>query len=869
MLTRDINQPVTISLNTDLKIQVQAISEGALRIVANGEESAPSSLDRYHFLHPVTCTSACHVTDTETSIEIRHEAAQLRIDKQSGSLKWLTSDGSDLHGEILLADEKTGLRLSLDIHDEEALYGLGDVANTGINRLGSTAEIWVRHRTAGTPIPYVMSPRGWALLIAGTERHFLDIGHTREEELVIQSDNGGLDFILFTAPDLPAMLNRLTSIVGRPPLLPIWAYGLTYCGNIGSSEREVIDSALRFRQEGIPCDVFSLNQGWTEGSEEVDFSTNKHWHSGRFPTAAQAAALPFTFIDTLRKHGFKLSLLLYCDHDLTVAEELLADNPNAAQGETSPFWYTHLRSFVEQGVTSFRLSWQNQSQIDDQRAWHNGMTSQGLHNLYPLLLSKQMHNGYREQTGRRPAIQTVAGFTGIQQFAATASGNYDSRESAVVAMINLGLAGHAHATTDIDVGTREGIHSGFLGAWAHMDSRSFFRHPAFLTSELKGLLRRYARLRYQLFPYLYTAAYYAHCTGMPIVRAMPLQYPHDPQCRHLTTQYMLGDDLLVTVFTDRVYLPDGVWVDYWSGKRIKGPLSFTYSCPDHAAGPLFVREGAIIPMWPVMDFVGQKATEVMQLHVYPSVSRSFTLYEDDGESFDYEQQRYALTSIHCRTEEDRTILEIGKRSGTYAAMPERRSYELYIYAYRKPARIRISGEEGSGDMLEQKQNWHYDRKNGVIKLKVLDVDSERHSLRIEMLFWHADTRAQASQYPTNVAAEDPASSHESGPHQARRHPAVDKAVQHIHDNLHQDLSFQHVAKHIHIHPSYLSRLFAQEMGQPYSDYVTQQRMEQAKKMIEAGLRVQEAAASLGYQDPNYFSRVFRSYWGKPPTAFKS
>src|SRR5207244_2325986 len=110
-----------------------------------------------------------------------------------------------------------------------------------------------------------------------------------------------------------------------------------------------------------------------------------------------------------------------------------------------------------------------------------------------------------------------------------------------------------------------GVHFGFLQPWSQHNNWAYARQPWFLGKQAEAIFRDYARLRYSLMPYIYSAAHVGHLTSMPILRPMPLMYPDDLRLADCTTQYMLGDSLLVTAFTDTVYLPEGRWIDYWTG----------------------------------------------------------------------------------------------------------------------------------------------------------------------------------------------------------------------------------------------------------------------------------------------------------------
>ena len=161
------------------------------------------------------------------------------------------------------------------------------------------------------------------------------------------------------------------------------------------------------------------------------------------------------------------------------------------------------------------------------------------------------------------------------------------------------------------------------------------REPWYFGPEATDIVRRYVKLRYALFPYLYSLAHEAHRTGLPVIRAMPLAFPGDPNAVGKDLQYMLGPSLLVAPVVDdsdarSVYLPDGAWIDYWTGEVIEGPANITVNAPLDTL-PLFVRGGAIIPMMPPANRIPEGRIDPLIAAIYPHGDSVYTLLEDDSE----------------------------------------------------------------------------------------------------------------------------------------------------------------------------------------------------------------------------------------------
>ncbi|RKN79002.1 TIM-barrel domain-containing protein [Paenibacillus ginsengarvi] len=758
------NKLLNLTLQSGGHMRIQVVAPDTFRIhISAGDDFREPALIRYGILDSRQRDTVCTVNDRADVLDIRTERAQLRVEKSSGRIELMNARGETLtrHAIPPWSDPQRGFGAEFLLDEQERVYGLGDETRERIQKRGHRANMWVTNVKAYAPIPFLMSSKGWGLLINTTWRHAVDVGKAVNDRLRFWGRRGELDYFLFAGETLSDLLQSYTSVAGKPQILPIWAYGLTFVCNEQANAREMIDDALSFRREGIPCDLIGLEPGWMEKC--YDYSVTKNWHSDRFAIPHWLPdGGPSTFFGALERLGFKLSLWLCADYDMSLHEErLIREKENTGGGSrglsaeeegfqrTHPddyeqdtklqypvymdrvtkhdeAWYTHLSKFVRQGVSAFKLDGAQQVLDHPDRLWGNGMIDEEMHNLYPILLAKQMHLGFKEQTGHRPMIYTAGGFAGIQQYAATWAGDTGGGPKPLVSLLNHGLSGHANTSCDMEVFTPAGLHFGFLQPWSQVNSWAYWRHPWLLDKKMLAMFKMYAKLRYRLLPYIYSAAHVAARTGMPIIRAMPLAYPNDPKSDHLLEQYMFGDSFLVAAFTDQVYLPEGEWIDYWTKERYTGPQTVDCKIPAYAGGALFVRAGAIIPEWPEMDYVGEKSVERLGLQVYTHGDCNFTLYEDDGTTFQYEEGNVAETRIECRTQQTGVVLRISPRTGMYEGMPANRSYDILIHSDTKPACIEINGAKLPERVVKRNRDdascgvegegWDYDPSLRAVRL---------------------------------------------------------------------------------------------------------------------------------------------------------
>jgi alpha-glucosidase (family GH31 glycosyl hydrolase) len=746
MLSRDIQT------QTGATIRVDVVSESIFRIrVADDGDIHEGALNRYGVLRgdwpevPCTTFSGFGVAEFETA------SARLSVRLDDGRIAL-----ADASGQALLAQAAApvsrwsdGFRAEFALREDERLYGQGDETRERLNKRGHANRMVICNVDSYVPIPFLMSTGGWGLFLNTTWFHHYDAGATDPNRLVYSAPQGGLDYYLIAGESLPVLLDRYTQLCGRPQLLPQSGYGLTFvCDERGVRARDVLYEAYEFRRHEIPCDTIGLEPDWME--RHYDFSVDKDWSKERFhiPFWLQGNSRA-TFTAGLKNMGFKLSLWLCCDYDVTEHEERLLGNDwprtkpwQSGRGADNTFqdphfiptytdkitkpgvaWFDHLKRFVDDGASAFKMDGANQVNFHPDRKWRNGMDDEEMHNLYPVLMNKQMSVGFREHTGRRSMVYSSGGYAGIQQFAATWAGDTGGNAGPLTSILNHGLSGHSNANCDMEVWSAEGIHFGFFQSWSQVLSWHMYNQPWFQGEELLGLFTFYSRLRYRLLPYIYSAAHVANRTGLPISRAMPLAYPDDPECADLTRQYLFGDSFLTAAFTEKVYLPEGTWIDYWTGAEHTGPCWVPNEYPEDRGGVLFVKAGAIIPQWPPMLHVGHRPVDTLTLEIFPGPDSEFTLYEDDGESLAHLDGAVAVTHISCQRIGDAIELTISPRVGDYEGMPETRRFTCKMHLPEPPKGVAVNGAEVESEYGD-----------GVLTF-TLDEDTERHlssTARVEL-----------------------------------------------------------------------------------------------------------------------------------------
>ncbi|MBE6612512.1 MAG: DUF5110 domain-containing protein [Ruminococcaceae bacterium] len=573
--------------------------------------------------------------------------------------------------------------IAITLSESELFYGTGEGANDRIELRGRAYQNWVRYQYNEIPIPMVISNEGWAVFLNARARTFFDIGGRDANALQCLFEDDELDLFFLTGDSYTDILKKYHLLTGKSMLLPKWAYGLSYIAPIFSDQMEVLADIERFRREHIPLDHVSLEPGWTE--KFYDYSTNPVWDIKQFHVAHwefdRKDPSPKIFPSALHRLNCKLSLWRCIRYDLTAeAERQIAGGTVEEYGEP---WYAHLAKQVSIGVDGFKLDPADIVCCFDRMKrprCFNGLTSMQMHNYNQILLTKQVYEGFTEQTNKRSMHHYSGGYSGIQKWSASTTGDNGGELGAMIWLETLALSGHMNTTIDMNIHFKESMHFGMLVPWAHLNAWLGVDQPWYAGDAQHKMFVEYARMRYRILPYIYSAALEGREESVPMIRPMPMAFPEDAAIARSDRQYMLGEDLLVAAYADKVHLPAGRWIDAWTGEEYVGPLDIDpYIPPENRGGGLFIRGGAIIPGWRDRDYMAQYDDSEISLDIYPDGDRTYIFREDDGVSLDYETQDSCQTVITVTETPEKLTVNIGARVGDYAGKPERRTWLVRVH----------------------------------------------------------------------------------------------------------------------------------------------------------------------------------------------
>lgn len=632
-----------------------------------------------------------------TSRTVRLSTRRGTLDFHFADASWELHDARGI-GVFSAAPRSLGFageqaRLSLSLTETESLFGLGESAGT-FNKRGLVREFWntdvLGHAPAIHPglrsmyvsIPFAISlrdGRAAGLFWDNPARQTWDLGQTQLHRWQMTAASGEIDLYLFLGPTLSEIASRYAELTGHMPLPPRWALGYQQCRYSYESRARVERIARRFRRRQIPCDALYLDIHHMDGYRVFTFGK-------KFPKPAQ-------LISKLAKQGFKVVTIVdpgvKDDPQFGVlkrgrAENAFVKEPNGRQdfigkvwpgearfpdflnGHVRAWWSGEQSRLIKLGVagfwndmnepTNFALPTKTLPENCRHHTDHGPARHADVHNLYGMEMARASRKSCLvHHPEARPFVITRAGYAGVQRYALVWTGDnssvWEHLADSVQMLLNLGLSGVPFCGSDV---------GGFLGnatpellvRWTQMAAFTpFFRNHSNLDTinqepwafgpETEALCRRAIELRYQLLPYLYGLFVEAHRHGTPIMRPLFWHYQNDPVAVATSDQFLLGPDLLVAPILRQgavarsVYLPRGVWFNFRTGARLVGPQHVVAEAPLDTI-PLFTRAGAVIPMAALQQFVGQRPTETINLHLWPGTPCVLPWYEDDGASMAYE-----------------------------------------------------------------------------------------------------------------------------------------------------------------------------------------------------------------------------------------
>jgi len=602
-----------------------------------------------------------------------------------------------------------GLLIEIPLDPKEQIYGFG-LQMKSHNQRGLKKVIRVNSDPvadtgdAHAPVPFYVSTKGYGVLVdtcryaafwCGAHRRVRQSAtKPREASMVIEIPGArGVDVYLFAGPTLKNAVQRYNLFSGGGVLPPVWGLGVWYRTYALADEAIVRRHADYFRQSHVPCDVFGFEPAWQTHS----YSCTYTWDKKRFPH-------PEKLVADLSGAEFKVSLWehvfthpdapfygelkkLAGDHE--VWGGLVPDlSVRAARRIFADF---HEREFVDRGIANFKLDECDNSDFrpepwsfPEHAVFPSGMDGEQMHSMLGVLYQRTIAALYRKKNRRTLGQARSSHALAAPLPFVLYSDLYDHRDY-LRALVNSCFSGllwspelrQAESIEDLLRRVQSVVFSphALVNAFQvknppwmqfHMDRNN---RDELLKDwrDAEKEVRRWFELRMSLVPYLYAcmARYWAE--GVPPIRALVMEWPEDQSTWNVDNQWLVGDGLLAApVFwperSRKVYLPKGGWYDFWTRQRYEGGRTVEVSAPVDRF-PLFARENTILPLAKPVEFVRRETVFEITAHVFGDTPAPFTLFEDDGWTYDFEKGAYTLVELSWKDGEGDVLRKVERFPG--------------------------------------------------------------------------------------------------------------------------------------------------------------------------------------------------------------
>ena len=669
------------------------------------------------------------VSDEGSYIKIATGDMVIRAQKSPFRLQMYQGDNQTLLAKDADADGMYWQDNSIGVHRIEGPgsggkfgFGGGDHGDTGsLNKNSGFGGFTVTH--GRVPVPFFMSTSGYGVFL-----------NTVSKNTAFDSTGGFytddyLDYWFMAGPSFKSMLGNYSELTGGMNLFPKWAYGfmVSKYGNDNATQDEFIDWIHWLRDGGHPDD--DGGNGWPIDCYVFDYGWRgakwnpHHWD----PTRFYDLAAMFAEADSL---GFHVGL--HNNRGTPEAHDGNFTNPVYAE----EWWQAHCNPVIVPGYGDW--FWPDEFDVVGD-------------NLMANRSAKVVHEKWLElTTQQRPMFMTRGGFAN-HHFAAAWSGdignNISTMNKQIVNQQAVGLSGYPWFSHDLGGFFTKPSDNLYIRWVAEFGSFCSImrthghdgREPWLYSTNAQGILRKYLKLRYKLFPYIYTSAWQGTSEGIPMMRAMALEYQDNSTAWTKQNQYFWGDWFLVAPALSEnatnvsVWIPPGDWYDYFNGTKYTGPADIVVSAALDEI-PVFVKAGAIIPMGPEIRYADELPLNEITLDIYPMLgATTYTLYEDDGVTRDYMlNNAYALTQYDYTNSGSVVTVTIGaadiKNSALYTPTLPRDYYCRLNHTASKPVQVKKGGtiltEYGSEAALRSASaGWYYDSANDIVWVKVTDGGS--------------------------------------------------------------------------------------------------------------------------------------------------
>ncbi|WP_324025890.1 glycoside hydrolase family 31 protein [Maribacter sp. BPC-D8] len=657
------------------------------------------------------------VATARLSILVDKKTLRTQISDLEGNI--ISEDELGFHWEENYEYGGNTVKLSKITQSGESFYGMGDKAMHS-NLKGKRVENWVTDQFAFAKeqdplykaIPFYVGlnkGKAYGIYFDNSFRTGFDFSQERRNITSFWADGGEMNYYFIFGPDMSKVVSSYSSLTGTPELPPMWALGFHQSKWSYYPESNVKEIASDFRKHRIPCDAIYLDIDYMDGFRCFT------WDKNHFPD-------PKRMISELEEDGFKTVVMIdpgiKVDRDYWIYKEALENDYFCKRGDgplmhgkvwpgecnfpdfTNPVvreWWAELyKEFMsELGVHAVWNDMNEPAVMEvptktaplDTRHNYDGhpCTHRKAHNVYGMQMVRATYEGVKKYVyPKRPFVITRAAFAGTQRYASTWTGDnvatWEHLWIANVQVQRMCLSGYSFVGSDIG-GFAEQPDGELFARWiqlgifhpfcrVHSSGDHGDQEPWSFGSEITDIVRKFINLRYQLLPYLYTMFYKYTKENIPMIQSLVFFDQEDNQTHFRTDEFIFGEKILVCPIQEpnaqgrRMYIPRGEWYDFWTNEHVIGGKE-KWVAAEIDMLPIFVKAGAIIPKYPIQQYVGEKKIEELVLEVYyKEGTEASEVYEDSDDGYDYKKGRYSLSNYKLTGKENSLTIQLFK-DGTF------------------------------------------------------------------------------------------------------------------------------------------------------------------------------------------------------------
>lgn len=724
---------ITCSCNKGI-MKVKICSEDIVRV-----SYSPSSTISERPLKIVTAewkTPQLAISESGDTITLKTNRIIVKVSKSTANITY-----TDLSGNIILSEyTKSATAATVEGVNtftllgefnspaDEGLYGLGQHQAGKMNYKGQNEVLDQDYGMKSTAVPVLVSTKGYGIFWDSYAKINFKGTIANNTRYSLSSECGEvLDYYFFYGPEIDQVISRYRTATGKVPLFPKWAYGLIQSKDRYTSQKEYLAVKDGYRNNKIPLDCIVQDWHYWDGAGKQGCycfhpsygdvkSTITQMHDANLHTMIsiwsemEEGSPPFA--------SFNSKGWLWPSDGTTH----FIDSYNTEAREE--FWNLIRDAFFDPEKMGWDAWWFDN---DEPFPYPDGFNRRTLttamgkgvlfYNSYTFPMTEMAYKNWRKEIpGKRFVILHRANFAGQQahsamQWSNDIDCNFPTLKNSVPAGLNSVLTGIPYWCTDI--GGYWGVNADFTTPTNRELFTRWFQYGAFLPvfrihgnmmsgqgkelysntwdATTKANLLLIDKLHYRLMPYIYSLAWMTTNDDYTPMRHLIFDFRTDPQVKNIGDQFMYGPAFMVSPVTSQgetsrsVYFPSGMWYDFWTGKLINGGVTNSVSAPLSQI-PLHIRAGSIIPMGPEIQYATERA-DTIELRIYPGKDGSFTIYEDEGDNYNYESGKYATIPI-TYINSTRNVI-IGKRTGSFPGMDAKKIFNIVF----------VSNGHGTGENI--------------------------------------------------------------------------------------------------------------------------------------------------------------------------